>query len=58
MNHRTLGQIAFEAYKAAVQSVAYDGTPIPEWRDLKPTIQVAWQTATEEIRDLVKIGAL
>lgn len=58
MNHRTLRQIAFEAYKEAVQGVAYDGTPIPEWQDLKPTIQAAWQAAAEEIRGLVKIGAL
>lgn len=46
----TAGSIAFEAYRKAVQGVAYDGTPIPQWHELKRTIQLAWEAAAYAVR--------
>lgn len=31
MSDKTLGQVAFEAYRAEVQGVAHDGSGIPPW---------------------------
>lgn len=46
----TAGIIAFEAYRKAVEGVAYDGTPIPQWHELKRTIQLAWEAAAYAVR--------
>lgn len=46
----TAGSIAFEAYRKAVQGVAYDGTPIPRWHELKRPIQLAWEAAAHAVR--------
>ncbi len=55
------GRVAFAAYRECVGGVAYDGTPIPKWEELKPGIKSAWQcaglaaahVATIHLRDLV-----
>lgn len=46
----TVGSVAFEAYRKAVEGVAYDGTPIPQWHELKRTIQLAWEAAAYAVR--------
>lgn len=46
----TAGSIAFEAYRKAVEGVAYDGTPIPQWHELKRPIQLAWEAAAYSVR--------
>lgn len=46
----TAGIIAFEAYRKAVEGVAYDGTPIPQWHELKRPIQLAWEAAAYAVR--------
>lgn len=46
----TAGSIAFEAYREAVEGVAYDGTPIPQWHELKRPIQLAWEAAAYAVR--------
>ena len=39
------GRLAFSSYRAYVNNTAYDGTPIPEWDDLRLEIKNAWQYA-------------
>lgn len=46
---KTMGQIAFEAYKEAVSGKAYDDTPIPEWDQVKPEIRLAWELAAQRV---------
>ncbi len=48
MNEKTMGQVAFEAYREAVGGVAYDGKPIPGWWELSgdtKTVQDGWEAA-------------
>lgn len=44
---KTLGQIAFEAYSAAVGGTTYDKKPIPPWGEITPQIQQAWEDAAK-----------
>lgn len=44
---KSLGQIAFEAYGAAVGGKTYDDKPIPQWSEVKPTVQQGWEAAAE-----------
>lgn len=46
----TAGSVAFEAYRKTVQGVTYDGKPIPQWHELKRTIQLAWEAAAYAVR--------
>jgi hypothetical protein len=52
---QTLGQIAFEAYVAQRplrfdgKPMAYDGTPIPTWGQLRPEISAAWEEAGKAV---------
>lgn len=48
MTEKTMGQVAFEAYRDAVKGTAYDGTPIPEWDSLdgdRLKAQGGWEAA-------------
>lgn len=40
---------AFEAYRTEVGGLAYDGTVIPEWHDLRPHIKAGWEAAAKAI---------
>lgn len=42
---KTLGQIAFEAYKKFVQDQTYDEKPIPAWNELTDKVRGAWDAA-------------
>lgn len=42
---KTLGQIAFEAYKRAKAGLTYDDKSIPPWEDLSSAVQDAWEAA-------------
>jgi len=53
MNHKTLGQIAFEAYREVRHGEAYDGTVIPEWKELRDGIKDAWEVAALAVKDVV-----
>jgi len=44
---KTAGQIAFEAYGAAVGGKTYDHKPIPQWSEIKPEIQQGWELAAK-----------
>lgn len=50
---KSLGQLAFEAYRAEGEPLTYDGKPIPEWDELhgdRAAVQRKWQAAAERIR--------
>lgn len=47
MNTKTLGQVAFEAYSAAVGGKTYDGKPIPQWHEVRAEIQQGWEAAAK-----------
>lgn len=47
-----LGKIAFNAYAEAMNNVAYDGTTIPQWDQLKPEIQNGWQVAAATVQQV------
>ena len=47
---KTLGQIAFEAYKEAKDNVTYDSKPIPTWSELGVDVQSAWEKAAYAVR--------
>lgn len=53
MIHKTLGQIAFEAYREVRQGEAYDGTFIPEWKDIREGVKDAWEVAALAVKDEV-----
>lgn len=45
----TDGERAFTAYNESSGGVAYDGTPIPAWLNLRPEIRMHWNKAAEEL---------
>lgn len=45
MGNIDYGQVAFEAYREAVNGRDVRGKPIPTWDELKPTIRLAWWKA-------------
>lgn len=47
---KTLGQIAFEAYKESKDNVTYDSKPIPMWEELGTDVQAAWEKAAYAVR--------
>ena len=55
---KSLGQVAFEAYRAEVQGVAYDGSGIPPWDSLdgdRAKAQRGWEAAAQAVRQHVKM---
>lgn len=54
---KSLGQVAFEAYREAVQGVAYDGSGIPPWDSLdgdRAKAQGGWEAAAQAVREHVR----
>ncbi len=50
---KTLGQIAFEAYKAHRQGIAYDGKPIPAWEEINAGVRSGWEAAARAVHNHV-----
>lgn len=46
---KTLGQIAFEAYKEHRQGIAYDGTPLPLWEEINAGVRSGWEAAAAAV---------
>lgn len=49
----SLGQVAFEAYRAEVGGLTFDGKPIPGWDELhgdRLKVQGGWEAAAQAIR--------
>lgn len=43
--NKPLGQLAFETYTSVVRNTDVYGNKIPAWKNLKPIIQYAWNSA-------------
>lgn len=56
---QNLGRIAYEAYcaKTSWRSLV-SGAALPQWEDLKPEIQEAWDVAAEAVREAVAAAVL
>jgi hypothetical protein len=51
--NKTLGQIAFEVYREAVDKLTYDNKKIPEWDGVTPNVQQGWEQAAVAIESAV-----
>ena len=40
---RTKGEIGYELYREKQGGKAYNGQPIPPWREVRPDIREAWE---------------
>ena len=49
MAEKTLGQIAYESYRNAQNGKAYNGQPIPDWKDVRDDIKQAWNRAAATV---------
>lgn len=51
MDNTELARIAYDAYRAHTGGVSLaTGQPIPEWPQLRPEIQAAWQASAEAVK--------
>lgn len=48
-----LDQVAYAAYGQSTGGYNFRGDPMPEWEDLPPEIQAAWQAAAAAVADKV-----
>lgn len=53
---KTLGQVAFEAYREKVGGQTYDGKPIPLWGELSERIRQAWEVAAGAVAEEIRKG--
>ena len=56
---KTLGQLAFEAYRAEVGGNTFDDRPIPVWDELhgdRARVHRGWEAAAAEVARLVRVG--
>lgn len=54
----SLGQVAFEAYRAAVGGQTFDGKPIPGWDELhgdRLKVQGGWEAAAQAVREHMRM---
>lgn len=55
---KSLGQVAFEAYRVAVSGQTFDGKPIPGWDELhgdRLKVQGGWEAAAQAIRQHLRM---
>lgn len=48
-DNKSIGQINFEAYAAALDNRTYDDKPIPQWSALPPKVQAGWERGAEAV---------
>lgn len=53
---KTLGQIAFEAYREAVNNKTYDQREIPDWVNVSASVQAGWEAAAKAVAE-VSLGS-
>lgn len=53
MTKLQLSKLAYAAYGAVTDFKNYQGLPMPEWDNLPPKIQEAWQAAVSVVSDSV-----
>lgn len=50
----SLGQVAYEAYcNHTGWKSAISGAPLPQWKDVKPDIKAAWESAGQAVADSI-----
>jgi hypothetical protein len=49
MTINDLGKIAYDTYCQKVGWKSFRGEPLPEWKEVPPNIQEAWEGATAEV---------
>jgi hypothetical protein len=58
---KSLGQLAFEAYRTAGEPTTFDGKPIPEWDELhgdRAKVHAKWEASAAEVARLVRASDL
>ena len=50
----SLGAIGYQAYGEAAQWKAYNGSPMPQWQDLRQDIRDKWEIAALAIEHACK----
>ena len=55
MNDNCDGQLAWEAYAAAVGGTTYDDKPLPTWYELGARQQDGWTDAAKAVENVVKL---
>lgn len=53
MAWRDIAASAYKAYAASTGNKNYQGLPMPEWKDLSPAIQTAWEAAARQVGECV-----
>ena len=52
-----LAQLAYKAYGGAVHGRSVRDEPLPDWNDLGPKVQNAWEVAAEAVaRKALRLG--
>jgi len=49
MSNQTIGQTAFDAYRAFRGGRNHDGTPTPTWDDLTDDVRAGWEAAAAAV---------
>jgi len=52
---RSLGQVAFDAYREHRMGLTHDGKLIPEWAELGQDIRNAWVEAVDAV--MIEVGS-
>lgn len=55
MAWRDIAVSAYRAYAASTGNKNYQGLPMPEWGNLTPAIQTAWEAAARQVGECTKI---
>lgn len=51
MSNQTPGQTNFEAYRNYRQGIAHDGSKIPDWAQLDPSVAKGWEAGAVAVLD-------
>ena len=49
MGEQPLGQVAYEAYCGKGWKSLISGAPLPQWEEVRPDIQAAWDAAADAV---------
>lgn len=51
MSDTDWGELAFNAYREAVNKITFDGKPIPLWIDIGERQKIGWRAAAEAVAE-------
>jgi hypothetical protein len=52
--NKSLAQVAYEVYCEARSWKAYDGKPLPQWKDVQDPIRTAWSKSASAVIEAYK----